>query len=70
MLQRKNTEIFDQPHKMWAEGTHKEEPTKKMVVNHLLENGWDCKDVDIWNDTMMGFWRWSSKLIKPSSTDE
>ena len=63
-LLRKNTEIRDQLHLMDAEGTVEEEPIEIEVQEHLQQEGWTCSNINIWHDSMMGFWRWNCKIQK------
>ena len=58
-----NTEIEDQAHKMWAEGTADNEPTIYAVQVWMEYLGWNVKGIDIWFDKMQGFWRWSCDLV-------
>lgn len=62
MVKREWTEIESQAHKMWAEGTSDEEPTKDEIIELLKKENWLAKDIDVWMDTMMGFWRWTCNI--------
>jgi hypothetical protein len=64
-VERKNTEILDQAHQMWAEGTSDVEPKANDIEKLLKDENWNIYDVDIWLDNMQGFWRWSCKIIRP-----
>lgn len=66
-VDREHTEIFDQSHKMWAEGTsiasNKElEPKEQDIQKLLAYEGWIANEIDIWFDNMQRFWRWSCKI--------
>lgn len=63
-LNRENTEISPQPHKMWAEGMEDFKMTPTDIREHLKSEGWDCYEIDILWDNMQKFWRWSC-FIKP-----
>lgn len=65
-----HTEIFDQAHQMWAEGTSigagKGLEPKEKDIQHLLgTEGWIADEIDIWFDNLQGFWRWSCKIVRP-----
>lgn len=61
-LQRQNTEIEDQAHKMWAEGSCDNEPTNDEIVIFMTECGWAIYNINISFDNMQGFWRWNCDL--------
>lgn len=68
-VDRKHTEIFDQPHQMWAEGTSigNGEGTmpEEQDIRRLLGNeGWEAAEIDIWFDGLQKFWRWNCKITK------
>lgn len=63
-VERKNTEILDQPHQMCAEGTDDEKPKIEDIEVILKNEGWGVFNVDIWFDTMQGFWRWNCDILK------
>jgi len=62
-LLRANTEIREQ-HYMDAEGSSDEEPSKQDVEKHLEFEGWASYNIDIWYDSMMGFWQWNCDIVK------
>lgn len=62
-LERKNTEIFDQAHQMWAEGTSDDKPEINDIKILLKSENWNIYNIDIWYDTMQGFWRWNCNII-------
>ena len=62
-VERKNTEIFDQKHQMWAEGTSDVEPLEKDIKNLLGGEKWSSDKINIWFDNMQGFWRWNCNII-------
>ncbi len=67
-VDRQHTVIFDQTHKMWAEGTSIGEglKPKEQDIQHLLgSEGWVADEIDIWFDNLQGFWRWSCKIVCP-----
>jgi hypothetical protein len=66
MVTRELTEIADQAHQMWAEGTSDEEPTKDEIVELLKKEKWVAKNIDVFMDTMMGFWRWNCDIERLS----
>jgi len=61
-LDRNNTEVRSQKHLMDAEGTSDKKPTALAVQILLSKEGWCCSEIDIWFDTMQGFWRWSCEI--------
>lgn len=63
---RENTEIFDQEHEMYAEGTSDVEPLEKDIQLLLGDENWIADEIDIWLDTMQGFWRWWCSIERPS----
>jgi len=68
-VDREHTEIFDQPHQMWAEGTEVSRmhnaPTAPDIRKLLESEGWKAYEIDVWYDTLQGFWRWLCKISKP-----
>ena len=69
-VDRQHTEIFDQSHQMWAEGTsigacEGLEPKEQDIQNLLGSEGWVADEIDIWFDTLQKFWRWSCKIARP-----
>jgi hypothetical protein len=69
-VDRQHTEIFDQAHQMWAEGTSIGEgeglEPKEQDIQHLLGGeGWIADEIDIWFDNLQKFWRWSCKIARP-----
>jgi hypothetical protein len=63
-VERKNTEVFDQPNQMFAEGTSDVEPKTVDIKKLLKAESWDIFDVDISFDNMQGFWRWNCKITR------
>lgn len=63
-IERTNTEIFDQAHQMWAEGTSSIEPLEVDIQNLLDGEGFGVDEIDFWFDNMQGFWRWCCKIYK------
>lgn len=68
-VNREHTEIFDQTHKKWAEGTSigagEGLQPKEQDIQHLLSGeGWVADEIDIWFDSLQKFWRWSCKITK------
>ncbi len=66
-VDRKHTEIFDQAHQMWAEGTSIGDgeglkPKVEDIQNLLSSEGWVTDEIDIWFDDLQKFWRWSCKI--------
>jgi len=62
-MNREDVTIEAQPHKMWAEGKQENEPTKEEIVEHLKSEGWQCLDLDMWLDEMMGLWSWQCDIL-------
>ncbi len=67
-VERKNTEIEDQPHKMWAEGTSLVMPLEQDAVELLAKEGWRLKNFSGWFDEMMGFYRWNCDIEHNNSS--
>lgn len=67
-VDRKHTEIFDQAHQMWAEGTsiggEGLEPKEADIQKLLGSERWATDEIDIWFDNLQKFWRWSCKIAK------
>ena len=63
-MKREDVTIESQPHKMWAEGKQKNEPTDEEIKSHLSGEGWECVNLETWFDEMMGLWSWMCD-IKP-----
>jgi len=68
-VDREHTEIFDQAHQMWAEGTsigsgEGLEPKEADIQKLLSGEGWIADEIDIWFDNLQKFWRWSCKIAK------
>lgn len=68
-VDREHTEICDQAHQMWAEGTsiggsEGLEPKETDIQKLLGSEGWEADEIDIWFDTLQKFWRWSCKIAK------
>ena len=63
-IDRKNTEILDQKHQMYAEGTSDIKPTAKDIELFLKHEGWDIYNLDIFFDSMQGFWRWNCDIVR------
>lgn len=70
-VDRKHTEIFDQAHQMWAEGTsigsgggEGLKPKEADIQKLLGDEGWIVDEIDIWFDNLQKFWRWSCKIAK------
>lgn len=61
-LLRENTEIRDQQHEMWAEGSCDDEPTKEEVIAFVKTLGWVGRCVEISFDGMQTVWRWSCDI--------
>ena len=61
-LLRENTEIRDQQHEMWAEGSCDDEPTKEEVIAFVKTLGWVGRCVDISFDGMQTVWRWNCDI--------
>ena len=68
MIDREHTEIFDQVHQMYAEGTSNNlnelEPTKEDIENLLDSEGFKAYKIEIEFDNMQKFWRWNCKISK------
>lgn len=62
---RENTEIFDHPHQMYAEGVSDEKPNETDIQILLSSEGWVCDEIDIWEDVSQGVYRWDCKISKP-----
>lgn len=67
--QRYNTEIFDQKHQMYAEGSCDDEPTISEVISFVKLIGWDARCVDISFDGIQNVWRWTCD-IKPLKNNQ
>ena len=68
-VDREHTEIFDQEHKMWAEGTsigagEGLEPKEQDIQYLLGSEGWSTDEIEIWYDNFQKFWRWNCKIAK------
>lgn len=61
---RENTEIRDQSHEMWAEGTSDTDPHASDIKTFLEEYGYEASNMDSWYDSLQGFWRWSCDIKK------
>lgn len=64
----KNTEIFDQPWKMWAEGTSifdLQKPLESCIYAVIESQGFKAKNIEIWFDDMQMFYRWNCDIEKP-----
>lgn len=61
-LDRRNTEIEDQAHKMWAEGSCDDEPTNGEVIEFMRQQEWVVSNVQISFDGMQSCWRWNCDL--------
>ena len=62
VISRENTVIRDQEHLMNAEGASDIEPTENAIRRLLVEELWCASEIEIWFDTMQGFWRWSCNI--------
>jgi len=58
------TEIRDQAHEMWAEGTSEEMATASEIEAVLNSQGYTGLMFDAWFDTMQGFYRWRCDINK------
>lgn len=65
---RENTEIRDQVHEMWAEGTGDIEPVTTDIETLLNNEGYQASNIEIWYDDMQGFWRWNCNIKKQDAT--
>lgn len=61
---REETEIRDQAHEMWAEGTSDEMPASSDIETLLKNEGYFASDIERWFDDMQGFWRWNCNIKK------
>ena len=65
-VDRQHTEIFDQAHKMWAEGTsidtNDTKPKEQDIEKLLALEGFRSDEIDIWFDNLQKFWRWNCKI--------
>lgn len=59
-----NTEVKDQQHEMFAEGSCDDEPTEQEIIIFLRSMGWDSSGVEIFFDGMQSVWRWKSYIKK------
>ena len=64
-IERKNTSIFDTTDDKSAEGTSEKKPNVKDIEALLKAENWLVYDVDVWFDSMQGFWRWDCNIIRP-----
>jgi len=63
------TEICDQDHQMWAEGTsigsgEDLKPEKADIQQLLASEGWIAYEIDIRFDRIQKFWRWVCRIKK------
>lgn len=64
---REETEIRDQAHEMWAEGTSGLMPDIVDIESLLLGLGWKASNVEVWYDNMQGFYRWNCSITKANN---
>lgn len=65
---RENTEICDQAHQMFAEGTSDIEPKEIDIQKMLAEELLAVDEIEIFFDNLQGFWRWSCKIAHLKTT--
>lgn len=65
-VNRDHTEIYDQSHQMWAEGTSivAVEPKEQEIQYLLGSEGWAADEIDTWYVNLQKFWRWSCKITR------
>lgn len=68
-LQRKNFEIFDQQHEMYAEGAETLQPDHNDIIQALLKEGWETNHIGIGFDDMQKLWRWNCYIKRMEHTD-
>jgi hypothetical protein len=61
-VKREETEIRNQAHEMWAEGTSDVEPKKEDIEALLKKEGYTAINIDTGYDGMQGFWRWDCEI--------
>ena len=59
-------EIRNQQHLMDAEFSSDDKPNELQIIGLILKEGYKAKNIDIWFDTMMKFWRASADIEKIS----
>jgi len=47
---------------MWLEGTADNEPNKDEIIKHAKEKNYKLKNLQVWFDSMQGFWRFGADL--------
>jgi hypothetical protein len=63
-VNRELTEIFDQIHQMYAEGTSDLRPTTTDINQLITECGFVPKNIDIFYDQFQAIWRWGCDISK------
>lgn len=61
---RKNTQILDQQHEMYAEGQCDNKPSREEIKELLLKEGFLMYDLDVFYDNMLAVWIWNCKIAK------
>ena len=57
-------EYRSQQHEMLVEGTSDFKPTENEIMEHGAKKGFFVTDIEIWFDSMQGFWRWNGNIIR------
>lgn len=55
-------EYRTQAHEMWLEGTSDDEPDLSAIHEHAKCRGFALADLQVWKDSMQGFWRFGADL--------
>lgn len=64
MIKRKDFEVYNQKHQMYAEGDQHPQPTEPDIMFALKLEGYAASEIDMWFDHLQGFWRWTCKIAK------
>jgi len=59
-------EYRTQQHEMIVEGTCDDKPTLPEIMEHGAKNGFFVSDIEMWFDSMQGFWRFNGNLLRLS----
>ncbi len=56
------TEICDQLHQMYAEGTSDIILEEYEIIQYLLNKKYAASNIDIWHDDFKSIWRWYADI--------
>lgn len=63
-IEDNSVEYRSQQHEMLVEGTSDFKPNENEIMEHGAKNGFFVTDIEIWFDSMQGFWRWNGNIIR------